>query len=107
MSLSRQDDELAAPLRKGRTRHEVMAVIGSSAVGSCQTSIAGLLQGTVPVEIVRVRLSRADGVVFDSKQWQAADRDPVELAVEIAQYITDRDSQVEATIVGWSYRAAN
>ncbi len=88
-------------------RHEVMAVIGSSAIGSCQTSIVDLLRGTVPVEIVRVRLSRPDGVVFDSRQWQMAGRDPAALAVEIAQYITASDCQVEATIVGWSYRIEN
>jgi len=100
--LSRRDDELAAPVRGGRIR-PLMTVIGSSALASCHTSVIDMLQGN-DVEFVRVRLSKPDGVVLDSKQWQVGYRDPAEVAAEIARYISGCGAQIEATIVGWSDR---
>jgi hypothetical protein len=79
-----------------------MAVIGSAAVASCYTSLVEMLQGPTPVEIIRVRLSKPDGVVLDSKQWQVGCRDVADLAAEIAEYVTSYGAQIKATIVGWS-----
>ena len=79
-----------------------MMAVGSSSAASCYTSVIGLLQRVPPVEIVRVSLSKRDGIVVDSKQWQVSNREPAELAGEIVQYIRGCGSAVEATIVGWS-----
>jgi hypothetical protein len=100
--LTHRDDELAAPVRTGQIRPGFMTVIGPSALASCRTSIIDLLRGAAPVEFVRVRLSKPDGIVVDSEQWQVSSRDPADIAAEIARYITGYGPRVEATIIGWS-----
>jgi hypothetical protein len=100
--LTRRDDELAAPFRQGCVQHGVMTVIGPAAVASCRASIIDLIRGPAPVEILRVRLSEPDGVVVDSAQWQVGDRDPIDVAAEIAQYVISYGARVAATIVAWS-----
>jgi hypothetical protein len=81
-----------------------MMVVGSGALASCRAGVIDLLERSTPVRIVRVRLSKPDGVVLDSVQWQVGDRDSADVAAEIVQYITRFGASVQATIVGWSDR---